>query len=556
MTPTRIAVSTPHTHQRYLRASDMRNLLLIAACSLACVVVCGCTNGTRFPGAHDKVAPHVVHYDVSGNGKVDYRQQMVDGVKQVLEWDRDGDGQFEHVVDRQKISPQDTRLLVLFLDGVPYQMMDQLWREGRFRLCYPPSRLIGSFPSVTETSAAAIFAGPRAPGYEACYFDRSTNRETVGSAVHLAGHNEPWSTTFDFHLSQVDDALLYVFPGRVASQELQQARLVFDVAGPRPVLVFYFRSPDALGYVRSWEVAKANLRRIDDMLERMAYDSQGTLQIIMFGDHGNTFADCTIVDLPDRLRRAGLSVVKTLQQTGDVVVPVFGLVSFGCVYTYDADTRHKAVRVLQALEAVDLVVYRDGNDIWVVQGDARARIQRSPVNIDGLVADVDRDMLRYRYEAVEGDPLALVPVLRQLGHENALDENGFASDRDWLAATWAHEYPDPLYRIDRALTDYVHNVPDIVVSLKRSYCSGDPSLAAWVDLKGTHGALRVPDSMSFFMHSFAAGPEYARPDEVLGLINQHVWFRPRIAGVEWPKVIERRLRMVEDIDRRPADLPD
>ena len=80
---------------------------------------------------------------------------------------------FDH---SSKAASASSRRLVLVLDGVPYETIAELKAEGRFSRFHQPSRMVSTFPSLTNPAMVEILHHEDSPGYEDHFYDRERNR--------------------------------------------------------------------------------------------------------------------------------------------------------------------------------------------------------------------------------------------------------------------------------------------------------------------------------------------------------------------------------------------
>lgn len=459
--------------------------------------------------------------DMSGDGRADYVQLFDGPLKRAFRIERNGS---LARVDWQSDDLSTMEHLILILDGLPFALMDEMWQEGSFRLFHRPGRMIGPFPSLTDVSLSEVFHVGAPLGYEACYYDRCHGRLSDGAQVYLSGANEPWVRATDYRLSFIEDAIMYLFPGGVFKRELAHSRRVLDRHGSDRT-VLYILSTDGLAHRLDWETTKRHLRLLDRWLETIVYDRGARIQVTMFGDHGNTFVPTRRLELKRALKSAGLRPVRTLRRSGDVAVPEFGLINFAQLCVFDEPTKAKVVSACRHLEGVELVVFRDraGGPVRVLSGSGEARVHRRSER-----DDAGRKTRWYRYERVSGDALELAGIAEQLACQGKLDAEGFARDEDWLMATFDHRFPDCLARLDDATAGAVENPADVLLSLRQGWHAGDPSLGAWVELAGTHGALDRASTNSFVMSTMFESPPYVRPADLPAAINRHVAWRPKV----------------------------
>ena len=496
-------------------------LLFRFAIILAFATLSGCAHSSYFPDvpSAQRATPAGTQfaYDVGSTGNADYVQTFRGPRKRMFHF-RPADLHGEILeVDWDQIDVRKETQLFILLDGVPYDALDELWSEGYFRLFHPPGLVVSTFPSLTDVAFSYLLDSDVPPGYEASYFDRTKNHLSNGTDTYLKGDNEPWSSACDYRISFIEDAIMYLFPSFVFRRELESARRTF-ARNTQDAVVIYLLSTDGLGHTRKRSELLYYLKTLDRWIERAVYDRQGRLQVTVISDHGNSFVPTKPARLDQTLQRAGLRIVKSLQRPNDVVLPEFGLIDFAALYTYDHETLDEVVNVCRTAPGVELVMFRDRDtqDILVLRGPQSARIRRS------------QDGSEYTYAPENGDPLELLPLMRNPGTNETLNENGLAQSRTWLAATHNHKFPDPLYRIFQAFDENTQNPADILLSLKPGWHAGDPALDAWVKMEGTHGGLRAASSNGLIMSTAFESPPFSRPVEILDHIRQHVPWQPRV----------------------------
>ncbi len=419
------------------------------------------------------------------------------------------------------------RLLVLLLDGVAYERMRGLHDAGYFRRFHPPARLISVFPTLTDPAYDLLFGSGPTPGYEAGYFDRPTNRLTRALPTYLRGGNEAWVRHVDYRLSFFIDAVMYLFPRWVYRGELRRARQVLDdcLGAGRDVAVLYLLSTDGLAHMLEPAEIDAQLVQLDDWIGRATTDYGGELEIIMLSDHGlgRVPAGCTQLerfDLRGVLCGAGLRVGRRLRRSGDVALPLFGLLDVARLHTHDADTRRRAVAATRRCAEIELVAERDGECLRVYAQDAVATI------------DCRNDMgaARYRYEPECGDPLRLADACRTLGRAGALDADGFATADAWVAASADADFPAGPPRLWEGVFCLSREQPDIVISLGERWYVGSGLLSRFVRMRGTHGGLHKRATETFVM---ATGLNIGSPldlRQLAGLLRREFGWPPALPG--------------------------
>src|SRR5262245_17230837 len=385
------------------------------------------------------------------------------------------------------------RRLVIVLDGVPYQTIAELRAEGRFRRFKNPARMISTFPSLTNAAMIEILHAEDSPGYEDHYYDRERNRLLGTIQDRLNGGKFIRGTfreTFDYHAPAFKGSLAYIAAplGAIAVAQLdlagfRKAFRKFDSKSDAPLFVAYIGETDSLAHLGGKKPLKSFLRTLDRTVEELISESDGRLEVEIFSDHGNNYADHTSVKLNDAINAAGFKTEKSLKSSKSVVLPKHGLVGSSMLFT-NPENRAPLAEVCAKAKGVDFVVYQSGEDvIELVSVRGRAR--------------VSRDGERFRYEDGGGDPLGLLPIIELMKLRGAIDSDGFASREDWWHATMRHRYADPLRRLFDGFSKYVKNRADVIVSYEDGYLLGSPFLSIFAQMPATHGNLPAGETVGF-----------------------------------------------------------
>jgi hypothetical protein len=383
------------------------------------------------------------------------------------------------------------RRLVIVLDGVPFQTIAELRAEGRFRRFKEPARMISTFPSLTNAAMIEILQAEDSPGYEDHYFDRGHNRLLGSIQDRLNGGKFIQGTfreTFDYHAPAFKGSFAYLAAPVgaivVAHFDLSSFRKAFRQSDA-PLFVAYIGETDSLAHLGGEKPLKSFLRTLDRTVEELIVESGGRLEVEMFSDHGNNYADYTEVKLNDAINSAGFKTEKSLKQPNSVVLPKHGLVGASMLFTA-AENRARLAAVCADVKGVDFTVYApEENVVELISKRGRARVLR------------DGD--RYKYESSGGDPLNLNGIIEGMKSRGAMDENGFASNDEWWQATSNHDYVDPLRRLFDGFSRYVKNRADVIVSYEDGYLLGSPFLSVFAQMCATHGNLRRGETEGFAM---------------------------------------------------------
>ncbi len=386
--------------------------------------------------------------------------------------------------------------LVIALDGVPFTVIAELRAEGCFRRFHDPARQVSTFPSITSPAMVEILHAPDSPGYEDHFYDREHNRLVGGVQGRLRGGSfikGTWREQFDYHAPAFKGALGYV-AAPVGAMVLAQLDLsAFKKAfrkSTAPEFIGYIGETDSLAHLGGKEAQKSFLRTLDRTLEELIAESGGQLEVEMFSDHGNDFAKHRKVDLNAPIKQAGFEIDKNLKHVKSVVLPKYGLIGCGALFTAP-ENRASLAEVCAAVNGVDFAAYKEAGDgsgeeceaVVIISRRGRARIKRA------------QD--RFSYELIKGDPLELSTVASSLRERGLMDAAGFASGAEWLKATGDHQYVDPLRRIFDGLTSHVQTLADVIVSCEDGWYIGNQFFDTVTHLCATHGNLRRGETEGF-----------------------------------------------------------
>lgn len=448
-------------------------------------------------------------YDTDGDGRVDYCERLSPaGRVDVIRYDADGDGRFETEIALDSIPASERRDLVLLLDSVPYQMVADAWAGGRFRLFPAPARVIAPFPVMTDLSFSEFFGDSPCPGVESEYYDG--HHITDGYGTYAAGGNTPWQRHVDYHLTPSAHAVAYFYSYAWYLHELGKIDRMFEQRGGGP-FVGYVVGTSALGAQHGRDGHQTGLIELDRFCQSVVWRTRGRVRITLFSDHGHNLMPSSRVPLPEMLAQFGYRVRDELERPEDVIVPQFGVVTYASIHTNSP--RQVATDVV-GIDGIELAAYLDEKDgVVVFSRGGEARITRTPT-APGMSDAASAAGVRFRYEALRGDPLKLRAVIERLRAEGRVDASGFVSDADLFAATTAHEYPDVVHRLWRAFHGLTAHTPDVMVAVLDGWHSGSRFMTKVRPMAAAHGNLGALSSSAFAMTSAGALPEVVRMEDL------------------------------------------
>ncbi len=386
---------------------------------------------------------------------------------------------------------------MLALDGIDYRDIEAAKQRGLFAEFRAPSRLISTFPSISDVAWHEIMGVQPPLGYQRVYYSTRLNM-MVGDALDAIKpieYEHRMDLAFDTKLHHLG---AYLISNRVARGEVDTDAREFFRRGGRPTVYAYNVGPDAMQHTRGdLDRYLAHLdRRLTEMQNSYLNRTGQPLEIVILSDHGhNRAVTAEFLPVAAALEKAGFRTSRSISSPTDIAFSVDGVTTgFGVFCVSDSVAR--VASVLAGLDGVAVVTYRDGADRIVVRADTLS----AEIEWKGAGATT-----RYRYQPRSGDPLRYATVLARMRQEGRLDSDGYASARDWVEYTAMEHFPAAPPRIVRGHTTVTLNPAPILVSLddKVRVGLGAVSVANKMrPLGGTHGALSATNSLGVVMSNF------------------------------------------------------
>jgi hypothetical protein len=401
--------------------------------------------------------------------------------------------------------------LILLVDGVSYRDVQALQEGTAFKTVrgkrvpaeafrqgyFPVSRLISTFPSISDPAWTEILGNEPAPGYQRTYFSAATRSQVSLNGVTSSAEYEKqmtWQMRGGFRR-----VMSYGSPVRAFGYELNEVMKSFLQAdGETTNFYALIHSTDSAQHL--WGDINSMLCALDEKLQelRAIYRAREgkELEILILSDHGNNHAGGgTRVAIRRFLARHGYRVTKSPAGPRDIVLPTAGIESWVEIHNADSETIN-LVHLLSNLAGVDLITAR------VPDQTHRFMVMNSKKEL----AMIEWKGNSFKYEMKTGDPLTHWPVVEALANKHELDANGFATAEAWMAETLTHHYPLALERIVRGHTTLALNPASILISLDNAHVHSGWLLKRGITLVksgGTHGALDHISSTGVLLSSFA-----------------------------------------------------
>ena len=392
--------------------------------------------------------------------------------------------------------------LVLALDGIDYRDIVAARTRGLFAGFREPSRLISTFPSISDIAWHEIFRVQAPRGYQRVYYS-TANNDVIGApldAIRPIEFEERMDMAFDAKFHHLG---AYLISNTIARREVDiDVRDFFTISG-RSTAYVYNVGPDALQHTRG-DLTRY-LEHLSQQLAALATTYRQrtghALEIVVLSDHGHNRAnDARFLRVIKALEARGFHTADQLRLPTDVVFSVEGVTTgFGMFAA--PDSLPSLARLLADIDGVDIVSLRVSDSVFIVRNATQeARIdRRRPDPRAGAAGD------RYRYVPLTGDPLQYLAAIERMRQEGATDADDFADSPTQVRYTATAPYPAAVVRIARGHTVVTLNPAPILVSLADAYRVGLGLVSVanrMRTLGGTHGALGNTNSLGVVMANF------------------------------------------------------
>ncbi|WP_310571694.1 alkaline phosphatase family protein [Gemmatimonas sp.] len=395
------------------------------------------------------------------------------------------------------LEPPVANRLVLALDGVDYRDIVDARARGLFAGFREPSRLISTFPSISDVSWHDIMGVQPPPGYQRIFYSARQNA-VVGELFDAIKPIE-YERRMDFAFgTKLHHLGAYLMSNQVARNEVDADVKEFLKRGGRPTVYAYNVGPDALQHTRgALDKYLAHLDRKLAELQRTYRTRTGRdLEILILSDHGhNRASSAGFLPVVEALEQQGFHTFRSLRDPTDVAFSVDGVTTGFGVFAHP-DSVARVASLLAALDGVAVVSWRESDTRYFVRSDSALAEVTTRGRGDSAV---------FRYHALRGDPLHYASVLARMQHDRDVSPDGFASTATWLRYTSGELFPVAPPRIVRGHTAITLNPAPILVSLddKMRVGLGAVSVANRMrPLGGTHGALSATNSLGVIMTNF------------------------------------------------------
>jgi hypothetical protein len=399
------------------------------------------------------------------------------------------------------------RHLYLGLDSVPYSIFMEAQERGLFRDFRSPSKVISTFPALSNYAWAVIMNTEKVESYQAKYYHFGLNK-VVGRLMQEVG-KPAYPNRFDFSDDSIIKKIIaYITGGGSVKGEMRHlARKVLSSNQPRLFFALIGTS-DIVAHMKGAKGLHKVLKIVDRELARMREEHfkkfKEPLAVTIVSDHGNTLKSGKIISVKKVLKENNFNLTKKLRGPNDVIHHNSGILSVANFFIQDT-RKIELAHTLATQPWADVVVTFDKEkDVFLV------------ISQEGTLAfEYCEEKDEFRIRSVVGeDPLGLVPHLPM---------GKWIPQSQVLEASVETGYPDSLMRIQTGLTQRRVNHPaSVIVSLKKGWESGSKFMKFLSKLRGrsgTHGALAGFESVGIICSTDYEFPEWVPAREVHKLIE-------------------------------------
>ncbi len=398
--------------------------------------------------------------------------------------------------------------LILLLDSLPFETVDERYRNGDFHWFDAPVKMIAPFPSFTEICYSDVLHTPPLPGVTDRYFDPRDESHKNVVWQRAKGFSQPWERRLYYHADYLEQGFTFLDPEQWFAAELEQARLALD-RSPDRVTIVYISSAASMVCKYGKSGAERVLDGARQLCLQLLYERRGAIKISMMADHGHNYTPSKNVSLEKLLTDGGFHCVDRIRHARDCVIEINALVTSAGINT---QFPVEVAATLCKHSEIELAIYMQGSRVMIHSAIGTAAVESR----DG----------KLRYIPIDADVLGYAPLMKQLKAEGLMTEDNFASEEVWFRRTLDHPWPNAPQRVWNALHGKFLNPPTVLLSIQDGYYAGDPDFEKYIKMASTHGGLNQCNSATFAMTMTGRLTQPVRHEDVIGTIEPG--YEPRV----------------------------
>ncbi len=393
----------------------------------------------------------------------------------------------------------DQRHLFLCLDAVPYSVFMKAKANGLFKNFEPPSRMISTFPALTNYAWSVILNAGEVEGYQTRYYDPVMNRLEGGFKDLFKSKGFP--NKFDYIQENVIIQLqAYIF-GRSGIDKKMRSLGEKVLSSNTPRLFFAFIGiSDIIAHMKGEEGLQKILLAVDAGLNQIQKDHlkkfNEPLEVTMQSDHANTLQKGQVLNIYKTLKEFNFNPVKSLKNPDDVIYHTSGILSVAPFFIQEP-RRVELAQVLAKQPWAELTAtYNKNTGHFLILSQAGS-----------VEVEYDQENNAFRMKNLQGkDPIGLI--------EQGIAMEEWIPQSDVFKASLSTNFPDALKRIQMGMNGNTVKYPaSVLVSIKYGYESSSSRFMNWFsgikkNRHGTHGGLAALDSVGFIASTRQTFPEW------------------------------------------------
>ncbi len=407
-----------------------------------------------------------------------------------------------------KIPPEK---LIIGLDGIGYDIFKEMYEGGHFRNFHTPSRMVATFPSISDPNWSRIFNVPLTKSYMKVHFDQTFNQgrgKKIGNILFHLTHPSTYEKGFHFKAEGFWEHLAtMVWTETSALHWLDRIEEDFFNAVNIKNYFAFIANTDIIAHVNGYRSLLSYMKNVDNRLKIIKKKYQKLyhkkLEIILISDHGNFFSKkIKDINYESVLKNRRWSHQSQIKDERDYAFISGEIISFGAFYCKKSQ-RFKLARDISYIEGVHVVSVKgelkNTVDVFSNSAQDHSRIFVNPAK------------RTIRYKVIRGqDPFSHLSLFK-----------GKLSWDDYFKKTIDLEYPYALVRLWESLHVNSLQPATVVVSAKTGYSFSNRLLRIMIGFGGlhsTHGSLSKTDSTGLFVSNQRALPSI-RPEDFRKIIN-------------------------------------
>ena len=393
----------------------------------------------------------------------------------------------------------DQRHLFFCLDSIPYSLFVKAKDEGLFSEFQTPSRMISTFPALTNYAWSVILNAGGVEGYQTRYYDPVMNRLEGGFKDLFKSKGFP--NKFDYIQENILIQLqAYIF-GRSAIDKKMKSLGEKVLSSNTPRLFFAFIGiSDIIAHMKGEEGINDILLAVNTHLEsirkRHLKKFNEPLEVTLLSDHASTLEKGEVLNLYRTLKEANFNPAKSLKSPDDVIYHTSGILSVAPFFIQEP-RRVELARKLAEQPWAELTATYDKTT-----GGFLLLSQTGSIEVE-----YSSENNAFKMKNLKGnDPMGLIDL--------GLPLEEWIPQSDIFQVSLETNFPDGLKRIQMALNGSAVKYPaSVLVSIKYGYESSSSRFMNWISgLKknrhGTHGGLAALDSVGFISSTQQTFPEW------------------------------------------------